>query len=1427
MSANSVFSQPGWNYWANTGSSTFYASSVQGDNGGNIDFVQCASAAAAWSATLPSNCGYSFIFPLNATNLTNGYFYHFYQSNLASGIALTYPSLAGTFARVEDIPLNPSAGVKDGAKTILSYFSPNTYLYNDAAGGTVYAYDQTSGYAPFAALNLTLVGSGCGAGTYAKTDGSGCGTPSGNITGIDAGGTPVTPTAGVVNFTGTSPIVATPTGNTIDFSCPTCGVSGGGTTVTVNGGSSLGSLNINAATPSPDASNMALTPKISGANMIVEQHVADSSDNGYLSSTNWSTFNGKQNALTNPVTGPGSGATVGHLAVMNNTSGTLIADGGVVPSVGTWGALNYPTWASGSPFVKMTAAGTFALDTNTYDLSGAAAARAGTGSCTAGQFETGDTTSGPSCDTPAGAGTVTTTGSPSSGQLAEFSGGTSITSATQAHLGALINIPQYSIPYSAGTAAALTDVASPTVNGTYAMGWVITGSAALAPTAINVNTLVVSSASTATTATNATNAATTTKSDSTDYYLVLAPANSSSNQALDVVSATYHASTGATTLPAGGSLGSSDTGTPRITFGTNSVTVNKPLTLGAAGTLGSVTFGNATSGLLTLEPATGAITSYTLQLPVAQPSGANTYLSCTAANPSVCTFAAGGSGSGLSGMTSGQVPLAASASTVTSSKALAGTGAGITTGPASGVTSGNAAIYTGTGGQIADAGYAPAAALPNCTPETSAFSFATNACYRFTGSGAVNATSPASSSAGFLAAIYNAGTAAVTIVTGGPTLACVPSSCIIPVGASASITTIDGTGLTAQISNANGSAFGTLANASAINNGNWSGTQLAAGNGGTGVVNTATLTLGSSNQNWATLGTGIVKNTITTGALSDAGYSDVVSLWASGSCSGYLKSDGTCATPGGGTVTVVGSGNLTSTALVTGGGTTTLQTPSTTSTLSSGGALQLAAGGSVGSADSGTPTLTFATNKGTFNQPLNLGTASNQLVTGTLTNLTTSTYPASSGAVTLTFPNTTEYMVGANSDTTTTHVAHATAVAGVANFAAIAYTDLPTGTGSNQVVLGGTIAGAGPTGGATSIPVITYNAAGQLTTVTTATPTVSAVNGVSFGAGAAAGTIPDTTSSSAASWTATPTLGAAGTLGSLTMGNATSGLLTIEPITGALGTITEYFPIASGDTLIAESASSSNTAYVLHATAGAGIGTFSAIAAADLPAALSSSTSINKVTVTAPATGSTLTVADGTTLSNTYTMNAAKTAGVAGAIPWYDTTTSESASALLTQYGVMIGGGASAAPSTIAASTTTTQALFATATAPAFRAIAATDLPTANRIIPCGVGIWGGGSAIVAATYHVNARCLNVYGVTYTITGVTCQADNSGTSTANVADSGSNALLTGAITMNTANTFVAGTQSATTTIASNVWTNWTFVADGTSTSIQCVMTTTR
>lgn len=44
------------------------------------------------------------------------------------------------------------------------------------------------------------------------------------------------------------------------------------------------------------------TGAVNGSGTQIAQHVADASHNGYLSSTDWSTFNSKQNALTNPLT---------------------------------------------------------------------------------------------------------------------------------------------------------------------------------------------------------------------------------------------------------------------------------------------------------------------------------------------------------------------------------------------------------------------------------------------------------------------------------------------------------------------------------------------------------------------------------------------------------------------------------------------------------------------------------------------------------------------------------------------------------------------------------------------------------------------------------------------------------------------------------------------------------------------------------------------------------------------------------------------------------------------------------------------------------------------------------------------------------------------------------------------------------------------
>jgi len=73
-------------------------------------------------------------------------------------------------------------------------------------------------------------------------------------------------------------------------------------------------------------------------------------------STNWNTA--YSNRITS-LTTTGSGAATLISNVLNIPTPTI-------PSVGTWGALNYPTWVSGTPFVKMTAAGTFALDTTVY-----------------------------------------------------------------------------------------------------------------------------------------------------------------------------------------------------------------------------------------------------------------------------------------------------------------------------------------------------------------------------------------------------------------------------------------------------------------------------------------------------------------------------------------------------------------------------------------------------------------------------------------------------------------------------------------------------------------------------------------------------------------------------------------------------------------------------------------------------------------------------------------------------------------------------------------------------------------------------------------------------------------------------------------------------------------------------------------------------
>ena len=109
--------------------------------------------------------------------------------------------------------------------------------------------------------------------------------------------------------------------------------------------------------------------------------------------------------------------------------------------------------------------------------------------------------------------------------------------------------------------------------------------------------------------------------------------------------------------------------------------------------------------------------------------------------------------------------------------------------------------------------------------------------------------------------------------------------------------------------------------------------------------------------------------------------------------------------------------------------------------------------------------------------------------------------------------------------------------------------------------------------------------------------------------------------------------------------------------------------------------------------------------------------------------------------------------------------------------------------------------------------IGATQLAAQYSKLRCEPGLGDGLNAIAAGTY-LQTTCYNDSAVTWTITGIKCFTDNSGTSTLAATNGAGTALLTGAVTCSTA--FAAGTQSATTTIAAGDYIKFTFVADGTS-----------
>jgi hypothetical protein len=117
------------------------------------------------------------------------------------------------------------------------------------------------------------------------------------------------------------------------------------------------------------------------------------------------------------------------------------------------------------------------------------------------------------------------------------------------------------------------------------------------------------------------------------------------------------------------------------------------------GNTGTPTIGSNLTGIE--GPSSATFTSYVLQLPTTAPATATPLLSCNtpSSNISACSFVANGGGSsGLSGMTAGQVPIAATATTVTSSKAIVGTDSGLASAATISTTAGTPVCSTANGG---------------------------------------------------------------------------------------------------------------------------------------------------------------------------------------------------------------------------------------------------------------------------------------------------------------------------------------------------------------------------------------------------------------------------------------------------------------------------------------------------------------------------------------------------------------------------------------------------------------------------------------------------------------------------------------------------------------------------------------------------------
>jgi hypothetical protein len=226
-------------------------------------------------------------------------------------------------------------------------------------------------------------------------------------------------------------------------------------------------------------------------------------------------------------------------------------------------------------------------------------------------------------------------------------------------------------------------------------------------------------------------------------------------------------------------------------------------------------------------------------------------------------------------------------------------------------------------------------------------------------------------------------------------------------------------------------------------------------------------------------------------------------------------------------------------------------------------------------------------------------------------------------------------------------------------------------------------------------------------------------------------------------FTATPTLGASGTLGSLGFGNATSGIVTLQPVAGALGTVTVSIPSAAGTMAVSASAP-----LALNATTGA---LTCAGCLTNTPAALTKTDDTN-VTLTLGGTPTTA-LLQATSITAGWTGQLAVgrggtglSAGTSGGIPYFNSTSTMASSGVLGANQIVLGGGAGATPTSLSCATSTT--VVHGGTPPTCSQIVAGDITT-NTITNSNL------SQVGAATFKGNPTASTANAQDFTVQGLT------------------------------------------------------------------------